>query len=76
MSELTIATTEQNRLLGGDEHELLDSLLRRLEESDNLSLDELDAIILQANAAYKSRLARLEQTRQLIGRLGTERQGE
>ena len=76
MSDLTIATTEQDRLLRSDEHELLDSLLHRLEESDNLSLDELDAIILQADAAYKSRLARLEHTRQLISRLGTEDQRE
>ena len=70
MSELRIATTEKNPAPDADEHALLDSLLLRLEQSDNLTLDELDAIILQADAAYKSRLARLENTRQLIARLG------
>lgn len=53
-----------------DEYELLAALLQRLEQSDNLSLDELDAVIAQADAAYKSRLARLERTRQMIGKLG------
>lgn len=53
-----------------DEHQLLAQLLQRLEQSDHLSLDELDAVILQADAAYKSRLARLEHTRQMIERLG------
>lgn len=54
-----------------DEHLLLTQLLHRLEQSDHLSLDELDAVILQADAAYKRRLTRLEQTRQMIERLGT-----
>ncbi|MBC7513888.1 MAG: hypothetical protein H7234_05560 [Herminiimonas sp.] len=49
-----------------DEHLLLAQLLHRLEQSDHLSLDELDAVILQADAAYKRRLARLERTRQMI----------
>lgn len=53
-----------------DEHLLLAQLLQRLEQSDHLSLDELDAVILQADAAYKRRLARLEQTRQMIEQLG------
>ncbi len=53
-----------------DEHQLLAQLLQRLEQSDHLSLDELDAVILQADAAYKRRLARLEHTRQMIEQLG------
>ena len=53
-----------------DENLLLGAILQRLEQSDHLSLDELDAIILQADAAYKSRLARLEHTRALIAGLG------
>lgn len=53
-----------------DEHQLLAQLLLRLEQSDHLSLDELDAVILQADAAYQSRLARLAHTRQLIEQLG------
>ena len=53
-----------------DEHVLLAQLLHRLEQSDHLSLDELDAVILQADAAYKRRLARLERTRQMIEQLG------
>ena len=54
-----------------DENLLLGAILQRLEQSDHLSLDELDAIILQADAAYKGRLARLERTRTLIASLGT-----
>ncbi|MBC7415778.1 MAG: hypothetical protein H7327_12690 [Herminiimonas sp.] len=53
-----------------DENLLLGAILQRLEQSDRLSLDELDAIILQADAAYKARLARLEHTRSMIARLG------
>ena len=54
-----------------DEHQLLAQLLQRLEQSDHLSLDELDAVILQADAAYKRRLSRLEQTRKMIDQLNT-----
>lgn len=54
-----------------DENLLLGEILQRLEQSDHLSLDELDALILQADAAYKSRLARLEHSRALIAGLGT-----
>ena len=54
-----------------DENLLLGTILQRLEQSDHLSLDELDAIILQADAAYKTRLARLEHTRAMIAGLGT-----
>lgn len=53
-----------------EEHQLLNALLQRLEQSDHLSLDELDAVIQQADAAYKSRLARLERTRGMIDQLG------
>lgn len=54
-----------------DDHGVLNTLLLRLEQSDNLSLDELDAIILQTDAAYKNRLSRLERTRQLLAQLGS-----
>ena len=53
-----------------EEHQLLNALLQRLEQSDHLSLDELELVIQQADAAYKSRLARLERTRELIEQLG------
>ena len=53
-----------------DEQAVLTGLLQHLEQSEHLSLDELDAIILQADAAYRGRLARLERTRQLIAQLG------
>lgn len=58
-------------LTASDEHQLLTQLLQRLEQSDHLSLDELDAVILQADAAYKRRLSRLEQTRKMIDQLDT-----
>ncbi len=54
-----------------DEHKQLSNLLQKLEQSENLTLDELDAVIIQADAAYKSRLARLQHTRQMIDQLGT-----
>lgn len=53
-----------------DEHKLLSALLQKLEQSENLTLDELDAVIVQADAAYKSRLARLQATRHMIDQLG------
>ena len=53
-----------------DDHALLGALLQRLEQADNLTLDELDAVIAQADAAYKRRLARLERTREMVNQLG------
>jgi len=53
-----------------DEHQLLSALLQKLEQSENLTLDELDAVIIQADAAYKRRMARLQRTRQMIDQLG------
>ena len=53
-----------------DEHQLLTALLQKLEQSENLTLDELDAVIIQADSAYKSRLARLQRTKQMIDQLG------
>lgn len=53
-----------------DEHNVLNALLQKLEQSENLTLDELDAVIIQADSAYKSRLARLQKTRQMIDQLG------
>ena len=53
-----------------DELQQLAALLQRLEQSDHLSLDELDAVIMQADTAYRSRLARLDRTRALIAQLG------
>ncbi|MBC7574155.1 MAG: hypothetical protein H7244_07450 [Herminiimonas sp.] len=70
MNDQTASAISRARLDASDEHDMLNALLLRLEHSDNLSLDELDAIILQADAAYRNRLARLERTRQLIDRLG------
>ena len=55
---------------GADDYTLLSAILQRLEQSDHLSLDELDALILQADAAYKARLAQLEHTSRMIARLG------
>lgn len=72
MNQQTAATITRARQDASDDHDVLDALLQRLEHSDNLSLDELDAIILQADAAYKNRLARLERTRQLLSRLGSD----
>jgi len=54
-----------------DEHLLLGALLKKLQQAENLTLDELDAVIIQADAAYKSRLARLQRTRKMIDQLGT-----
>lgn len=71
MNQQNAATITRVRQDAADDHDVLNTLLQRLEQSDNLSLDELDAIILQADAAYKSRLARLEHTRQMLARLGS-----
>lgn len=70
MNEQNATTIIHARQDASDDHDVLNALLQRLEQSDNLSLDELDAIILQADAAYRNRLARLERTRQLLSRLG------
>ena len=58
-----------------DEQAILSSLLKKLEQSENLSLDELDAIIIQADSAYKNRLVRLQRTRAMIDQLGTSLKG-
>ncbi len=71
MNQPSSDTILRNRKDAADEHDMLNALLQRLEQSDNLSLDELDAIIQQADRVYRSRLARLEQTRGLIERLGS-----
>ena len=56
---------------GDDDNLQLGAILQRLEQSDHLSLDELGAIILQADAAYKARMLRIEHTSTLIARLGS-----
>lgn len=64
------ATPHGTHQASADEQAVLAGLLQHLEQAEHLSLDELDAIILQADAAYRGRLARLEHTRQLIAQLG------
>ena len=54
-----------------DEHQLLCALLQQLEQADDMSLDELEAMVMKVDTAYKSRLARLERVRQMIEHLGT-----
>ena len=71
MNEQNATAIIHARQDASDDHDILNALLQRLEQSDNLSLDELDAIILQADAAYRSRLSRLERTRQLLLQLGS-----
>lgn len=71
MTDSNTETERQASPAAPDELRQLSALLHRLEHAENLSLDELDAVILQADAAYRSRLARLERTRQMIAQLGT-----
>ncbi len=70
MPEHSSESSKYAALQAADEHKLLSMLLEKLEQSENLTLDELDAVIIQADAAYKSRLARLHRTRQMIDQLG------
>ena len=70
MTDNTHAQIQDPQPEATDELQQLSALLQRLEQSDHLSLDELDAVIMQADTAYRSRLARLDRTRALIAQLG------
>ncbi len=69
MNQHHAAMITRARQDAADDHDVLNALLQRLEQSEALSLDELDDIILQADVAYRDRVARLEQTRQMLARL-------
>ena len=71
MQEPSHENTSRTQADGDDEQLLLGAILQRLEQSDHLSLDELDAIVLQADAAYRARMMRIERTSNLIARLGS-----
>jgi hypothetical protein len=70
MSEPTLVSTDASNQNGLDEHQILCALLHQLETADHLSLDEIDAVIHQADAAYKRHSARLDRTQKMIAQLG------
>ena len=70
MTDNTAPSIQSPQPEAADELHQLAALLQRLEQSDHLSLDELDAVIIEADTAYRSRLARLERSRALIAQLG------